>query len=289
VAARGNGLERVRPAGPLPHAPDRCAELEAGGVVHLADRSFHLNDEEMGLLAPAVAAGEAKNVSLNPATGEVRGAAGVDSAIVAGLLKRFSDWARDLVVEMAPSYGPQLRRGRASFRPRAAAATPLSPRKDDQRLHADAFPSSPTGGKRILRVFCNINPAGEPRVWRVGEPFEDYARRWIGRTRRMWPLEGRLLASLGVTRGRRTPYDALMLSLHDQAKLDPDYQARAPWREMVFPAHTSWIVFTDAVVHAAVAGRWALEQTFYLPVEAMADPAASPLRVLERLTGRRLV
>ena len=31
-----------------------------------------------------------------------------------------------------------------------------------------------------------------------------------------------------------------------------------------------------------------LEQTFYLPVAAMADPAKSPLRVLEKMEGRVL-
>ena len=36
------------------------------------------------------------------------------------------------------------------------------------------------------------------------------------------------------------------------------------------------------------AGRNALEQTFYLPVDAQRHPEMAPLRVLERLTGRRL-
>jgi hypothetical protein len=35
-------------------------------------------------------------------------------------------------------------------------------------------------------------------------------------------------------------------------------------------------------------GRYALEQTFLLPVEAMRDPARSPLRVLEKLRGHAL-
>lgn len=193
-----------------------------------------------------------------------------------------------MVAQIAPAYAPHVQRGRTSFRPRAIDAQPLSPRRDDRRLHIDAFPSRPTTGKRILRVFSNINPQGEPRVWRVGEPFEDYARRWIDKSRRMWPGEAWILRRAGVTKTRQTAYDALMLGLHDRGKLNDAYQAGAPWREIAFPAQSSWIVFTDAVVHAAVAGRYALEQTFYLPVEAMLDPAASPLRKLEAMTGRRL-
>jgi hypothetical protein len=42
-------------------------------------------------------------------------------------------------------------------------------------------------------------------------------------------------------------------------------------------------------VHAAIAGRFALEQTFYLPPQAMAVPAAAPVAVLERIMGRALL
>ena len=49
------------------------------------------------------------------------------------------------------------------------------------------------------------------------------------------------------------------------------------------------MTFTDEVSHAAMAGQYQLEQTFLLPLAAMHDPARSPLRVLERIKGRKLV
>src|SRR5262249_10297623 len=67
------------------------------------------------------------------------------------------------------------------------------------------------------------------------------------------------------------------------------YQERAPQTAFDFPAGSAWVVFTDAVSHAAMAGQYQLEQTFLLPVDAMADPASSPLRALERLRGRALI
>jgi hypothetical protein len=79
-----------------------------------------------------------------------------------------------------------------------------------------------------------------------------------------------------------------MLALHDGAKLDAAYQRSAPRRELAFPPGATWIVYTDSTVHAAIAGRFALEQTFYLPLAAMAVPQAAPARILERLTGRKL-
>jgi hypothetical protein len=37
-----------------------------------------------------------------------------------------------------------------------------------------------------------------------------------------------------------------------------------------------------------MSGQFACEQTFYLPVDAMREPAWSPLRILERLTGQTM-
>ncbi len=268
-----------------------ASRLEAGEIVAPAGARFNLSEAEAARVAGAVGTRRAKNISLDPNSGAVRGAneGALDDGVIAALMRRYAQWARGQVLEVAPAYGPHLRMGRASLRTRDAGAPALSPRKDDRRLHADAFPSRPTGGERILRVFSNINPAGQARVWRVGEPFEDYARRWLDQTRRPWPGEAWLLQRLGATRSFRTPYDALMLGMHDRAKLDEAYQREGPSREVSFAAGSSWLVFTDGVVHAAVSGCFALEQTFYLPIGGMENPDTSPLRVLEKLTGRKLV
>jgi hypothetical protein len=41
-------------------------------------------------------------------------------------------------------------------------------------------------------------------------------------------------------------------------------------------------------MHAALAGQFLLEQTFYLPVAAMQDERMAPLRILEQLYQRQL-
>ena len=79
-----------------------------------------------------------------------------------------------------------------------------------------------------------------------------------------------------------------MLGLHDRMKQDDEYQRQAPQTPVDFPAGATWVAFTDQVSHAAMAGQYQLEQTFLLPVDAMIDEGRSPLRVLERLKGRRL-
>ncbi len=262
--------------------------LERRGLVELDDTRFTLAPAEALLLSPAASDGRAKNISLGPGGG-VRGAAAEVMPELSRLLGRYADWADAAVRRLAPRYAAGLRRGRTSLRTRAVEQGAISPRKDDRRLHVDAFASQPTGGHRILRVFSNINAEGEPRLWNIGEPFADHAGRWVAGLRPPLPGQAWLLQRLGVTRSRRTAYDALMLGLHDAAKLDDAYQAAAPRRERAFAAGAGWMVFTDSTVHAAIRGRYVLEQTFYLPPAAMAAPDASPLAILTRMTGRTLV
>jgi hypothetical protein len=263
--------------------------LETEGLVLLPGEPFALAGDEADLVSPRWSDGQAKNISLSPG-GDVRGAAGgpLMERRLAALMVRYRDWAHGLILDKAPRYGARLETGRTSVRTRDVAEGAESKRKDDRRLHVDAFASQPTGGKRILRVFTNVNPQGQDRLWRVGEPFEIHARRWAHRLRPRWAGEAWLLRRLGVTRARRTAYDSMMLGLHDAAKLDDAYQQSAPARDVILPAGASWIAYTDSVVHAAMRGRFMLEQTFYLPVEAMAAPETSPARILERLVGRPL-
>jgi hypothetical protein len=97
-----------------------------------------------------------------------------------------------------------------------------------------------------------------------------------------------LLQLFHVTKSRRTPYDALMLDLHDRMKADESFQKACEQEAVDFPSGSTWIAFTDQVSHAAMAGQYQFEQTFLLPLDAMIDETRSPLRILERLKGRSL-
>jgi hypothetical protein len=269
---------------------DRAADaLEAGHVVFLPRLRFGLLDSEVRLLRPDVGRG-AKNISMKPMESSVRGT-GVDaaeSALMHAMMARFSSSAGSLLRALLPRYGEGLQVGRTSYRPAEIAGRQTSWRKDDTRLHVDSFPASPLQGRRILRVFSNINPNAQSRKWRIGEPFEAVARRFIPQIARPRPGVSTALQVLHVTRGRRTPYDHYMLELHDAMKADMAYQAQVAQASFDFPPGTTWICYTDHVSHAAMGGQYALEQTYYLPVSAMVHPEHSPLRVLERLLERQL-
>lgn len=260
--------------------------LEDGQVLLLPGLGFPLQKEEYPLLNGA--AGSAKNISWDPARG-VRGQGDAyDAALLAALMQRYARQTRSLLAGLLPSYQAHLQQGKGSFRPVEIAGRVTSWRKDDTRLHVDSFPASPTQGRRILRVFTNIHPQDAPRVWKLGAPFEQVTQRFLPAVPRPRPGLAPLLQWLHVTKSRRTPYDHYMLHLHDAMKADADYQAHVEHHTHAFAPGQSWIVFSDAVSHAALRGQHALEQTWLLPVGAMAAPDKSPLAILERQLGRPL-
>jgi hypothetical protein len=267
--------------------------LENGAVLYFPHLRFELSRAEKAFLDPAVSDGKAKNISLDHTSGKLQSCAltGARAAELSAMIDRFGASATGLVKGLLPY--DNVERARTSYRPVEVEGRRYSKINDDRLLHVDAFPSRPMRGRRILRFFANIAPAeyggkGE-RHWHVGQPFADFAKTFLPRARPHLPGKSWLYEKLGVTRGRRSLYDEMMLSLHDAAKLDSDFQAQSPQEAIDFAPGSCWLVFTDQVLHAALGGAFALEQTFHLDVATMAQPQRSPLKVLERLSGKQLV
>lgn len=261
--------------------------LESGGLIVLPDLAFPLTPEDTTVLAGDVLPRRRKNISLDPESGQVGGAEPCAMA-VAPFLRRFAASAETLLRGLLVPYAGALRIGRASFRPVEIEGRDYSRRHDDRLLHVDAFPTRPTRGDRILRLFTNLPTSGRNREWRVGGGFEDVATRFRSSLPAPNPARARLYAAFGLTKGVQSGYDQMMLALHDRMKRDAAYQRDSVSTRCSFAPGTTWLCFTDQVPHAALAGRMALEQTFYLPVAAMAAPDTAPVRVLERLIGRSL-
>jgi hypothetical protein len=272
---------------------EAVSTLEDGGIVLFSESGFRLTDRERQLLSdleklsPERSQKDRQNgrptVMFDPERGRIRGRpklAGLDE--LEGLLGRYSSWAVDLVERLLPAYTGHLARDRVTYRP--------VPRNKTQGLHVDASYLRPHRGRGMLRVFCNLDPAGEPRVWRVGEePFEAFARHFLPTARTAVPARVRFLdwvaSWVGLADRRATPCDHLMADIRAQAKKDNDFQSKAPQRVISFPASAAWVAFTDVVLHGAVSGRHSVDQIFFLPADAMQTPARSSLRTLERLTG----
>ncbi|MBX6319709.1 MAG: Kdo hydroxylase family protein [Pigmentiphaga sp.] len=265
-------------------APSPAAELEEGKVLYFPRLRFELTDAETALLDPSLVDPKRKNISLNAVTGKLTGVAVEDERrdAIGALVRRYYETTRRFLDRLLPHYAAHLHAPTTSLRLHRIGTWKMSWRKDDSRLHVDAFPSRPVGQQRILRVFNNINPHGDARRWRVGESFETLSARYLPQIPPYRPGVAWLLHKLHVTKSRRSAYDHIMLQLHDRMKADADYQRNGPQESIDFPPGSTWICFSDQTPHAAMTGQFMLEQTYLLPVSAMENPERSPQRVLER-------
>lgn len=263
--------------------------LETGKLLYAPQLPFELSESERRFLSPNCLDAKSKNISFRPAAGILKGTSyqGPERAELQAMLQRYYTHASALLKALCPGYSDHLTAGFTSFRPAEIAGRSTSWRHDDTRLHVDAFPSRPLQGLRILRVFTNVHPQ-QPRVWRVGEKFEQAAANFLPGIKPPRPGVASVSHWLRITKGKRTAYDHFMLGIHDRMKADENYQSNASQTKLAIPPGTTWICYTDSVSHAAMSGQFAFEQTFYLPVTAMKDPERSPLRVLERLLDRKL-
>ncbi|KIC76113.1 Uncharacterized protein DB41_GN00230 [Neochlamydia sp. TUME1] len=270
---------------------DAIQTLEQGKVVYFPHLTFNLHEDELQFLSPQVVAPKSKNISYDVIRDRLGGTIcrGEEEQKLKNMMQRYALQSRLFIEKLFPHYKGHLNQARTSFRPAEIAGRSSSWRKDDTLLHVDAFPSSPVKGKRIMRFFSNINPAQQPRVWKLGEPFSEVVQKFGVKLKKPFPGLAWLLKVVGITKDYRTLYDHYMMSLHDLMKGDKEYQKNAKQQEVLFPPGSSWIVYTDQASHAALSGQYVMEQTFYLPVESLQDPETSPLRVLERFYGQELI
>lgn len=276
-----------------------CEQLERGQVLMFPSVPFAFPEEDRKFLLARVAAESRfhKNVSYRPTTGVIRGSAdSSDRQRLLEVMQRFCREATAFTAKFLAPYAGKLQLDFASFRPLEEQGRNLPLHKRNDLLHVDAFPSRPTRGGRILRVFVNINPAAG-RVWNVGAPFHDFVPELLqsGSGSLRPPQRGRAAqflahaaSRIGLPVADRSHYDEFMLYLHDWLKENSSFQKDSPKREVVFPSGCCWMVFTDGVPHAVMSGQFALEQTFIVPLDALVSPQDSPLRVLESATGKKL-
>lgn len=260
--------------------------LESGQVIYFPHYSFLPHETEKKLLNKSVLHPKHKNISYDLRHKKIAGLSASLSPefprLMTAFMHRFAEYSKELLDTLIPHYSQDLIWGRTSYRPAEIKNRKTSPKKDDTRLHVDAFPSTPVNGHRILRVFCNVNPHGATRNWELGEPFPEVLAKFAKTIPPYSALRAKLLLWVKATKTLRSPYDHVMLNLHDQMKLNTDYQRTVDKQRFDFPAESTWIVFTDQVSHAALGGQYLLEQTFYLPVTAMKQPELSPFRLIEQ-------
>jgi hypothetical protein len=283
------------PRGEIPGRERNLRErLERGEVIYYPVCPFPVaaGDDEQFLCQQRLASRAHKNISYDPNTGKTNGFLRQSQEQVTrlqGLFTAFSSQATSWLSATLPQYARGWVLDRVSFRPEEEATRRLRLSARNDLLHVDAFPSRPTNGKRLLRVFVNVNPV-DPRVWMTSDPFallfkqHGQAAGLPGRYREPWgQLIIQSLARL-IRRHhhRRSPYDSFMLRFHDYLKGDEEFQEKCPKRFWSFPPGSAWMCFTDTVSHAVLRGRFALEHSYFVAEADLALPDESPAAIISR-------
>jgi 3-deoxy-D-manno-oct-2-ulosonic acid (Kdo) hydroxylase len=314
------------PLSALPAAAEQsrawCAQLEAGSVLYFPETPVSIPVADLDFLLTRRQSGSRvhKNIAYKPGpdvlSGVDRSADGFDRDSVDRLhdvMRRYSAAVATFVSDFLVPYDRRWQLDYASYRPIEEAGRDLPMHQRNDLLHTDAFPTRPTRGARILRFFHNIHPT-RTRDWIIGEPFPRivgcFLRRSSGAmgvglsgmlTSPPLPLPHpdsiavRAARSLAQSTGiatlvpslKRTPYDEFMMRLHNTMKEDAEFQRTCAREQVRFAPGSSWMVFTETVPHAVLAGQYALEQTFLVDPAAMVTPESAPVAVLKKMAQAR--
>ena len=284
---------------------DWCSKLEAGGILYFPETPVPIAEEDLKFLLAQQQTSSSlhKNIAYKPDRDKLSGvdeksANAADVNQMHEIMRRYSSSIDGFLAQFLSPYQRRWRLDYASFRPLEEKGRDLPVRRRNDLLHTDAFPTRPTRGWRILRFFHNIHPT-RTRDWVVGEPFARvvgaFAPAKLAVPHADWPVvrigkqiaQATGLAAL-VPQWKRGPYDEFMMRLHNAMKEDAAFQANCAREQVQFAPGSSWMVYTETVPHAVLAGQYALEQTFLVDPAAMVTRESAPIAILEKMARTQL-
>ena len=276
--------------------------LEEGRIVYFPQCPIGLpSDDELEFLRNELPSRlKLKNISYHP---EARRLVGLDADQtvrnrVEGILRGHAEQLNEFLHRVAPGICQGWPFGTTSFRPIEERGRDLKPHASNELVHIDAGAYGATNGDRIFRFFVNVNPT-EDRVWaskgRFPELYQRFGhaagiaplapgcfdKRWVDhlRTAIVRALTGVGLGLAGVLDS--SPYDRVMRRFHNYMKDTPAFQAdREGHQEFRFPPYSAWMVLTDMVSHASLAGQFALVDTALIPLANCRKPEFAPINIL---------
>src|SRR5437588_3942558 len=213
-----------------------CAELEKGQILFFRQPPFVLPEDDVNFLVSQKASDSRlhKNISYRPGKDLLRGFSDgkENQQRVHRIMRDYSSQVTQFVSRFLAPYAGKLLMDFASFRPLEEDGRNLPLHKKNDLLHVDAFPSRPTRGGRILRVFTNVNPS-KGRVWFVTDRFPGLAKKYAAEAGLEEVIDVGLgghvthvLHAMGLPVADRSPYDKFMLRSHDFLKQNPVFQRR---------------------------------------------------------------
>jgi hypothetical protein len=279
-----------------------CEQLEQGNILFFAKTPFSFPESDRAFLLSQRQSGAAyhKNIAYRPQEDRLTGLdknSDRDEAVLRAIMRSYSQRVTDFITELLPAYAGAIRPDFASFRPQQEQGRQLRVNARNDLLHFDSFPTRPTHGDRIMRVFTNFNPV-EPRVWLTTDTFDKLAEQFAGEKSAagLFPKKTggisaigrsvlRVARTLGIPVRPASAYDDFMHRFHNFLKHNTEFQQNCPKTRWEFPPNSSWIAFTDMISHAVLSGQYAIEQTYIVSRSALTLPEKAPVNVLERLCG----
>jgi hypothetical protein len=272
--------------------------LESGDILYFPTAPALVTAEERALLVTQRQSQSSihKNVSYRPSEDRLRGIDQHDQAQlnrVHEIMRGFSNRSIAFMASFLKRYAANWKLDFASFRPIEEQGRKRSLHSRNDLLHIDSFPSRPSHGDRLLRIFVNIHPH-RARVWVTSDHFEILAGQFAGkigltRSPGLFDAWRRTVVKAGARIGLpvidRPPYDAFMLKMHHTMKEDAAFQENCRKDRWEFPSGSAWIVFTDSASHACLSGQYMLEQTFIVRRSSLTCPELAPISILERIAG----
>ena len=232
-----------------------------------------------------------KDISFDPTTQRFSGRRLPSDEITSAfqdVLNRFSLAAREWLSTAYPEYARGLSPDRVTWHGVEEATRSLRHTARNDLLHIDNFPTRPSHGRRILRLFVNLNPM-DPQVWATSERFASILERFRAthpvpdRSEREWlAVGGRWLRLLKSGWRGRSEYDAMMHRIHHFLKNDDAFQLRAQRRLLSFQPGSAWMALTDGLSYAWLRGRHTLEHSFFVSPDVLQEPEEAPLARLSR-------
>jgi hypothetical protein len=261
-----------------------CSKLEDGGIIYFPISPFALEESQNKFLISQqqVNSGYFKNIAYRPVSQKLTGFKSKNKQDMDRLrqaLAQYSLHVTEFLEKHLTPYSNQWHHDYASFRPLEEETRKIRLRARNDLLHVDSFPTRPTGGRRILRVFTNIHPKKE-RVWQTSDPFDVLAGHFKHQLRS--PINGTFSQKLFPWK-KRSPYDTWMLKFHHFLKENIDFQHNTRKNTWSFPPGSGWMVYTDMVSHSVVSGQYALEKTFIINKNAQVTPEKAPIDILKSL------
>ena len=288
--------------------PDEMSDsLERGSVVFFPESPVPLpSEEDLSFLRqelPKLL--KLKNISYHPEVGRIPGLDSDDVELVARvnrILVTVSDNITSFIQKTAPRITDNWTIGTCSFRPIEEKGRNLKPHASNELVHIDAGAYGATNGDRILRFFINVNPLAD-RVWATKGSFPDLYATHARRANLDCSKAGHRYLSKGPLDHIRTslinalvkagmpavkvldssPYDRVMRKFHNYMKDTPSFQQdQHGYQEFRFPPFSAWMVFTDMVSHASLAGQYAFVLTSIVRLDNCRLPELAPINILRQ-------